>query len=99
MYVGNVAAPTWVSGVDFAINKAGWNTYTWTTPTITNAAVIGGNLGIRIYGKTQTANSLGFIDNINLSVISDVVPEPATVGLFGMATLGLMAFRRWHSRS
>lgn len=100
LYVGNVAAPTWVSGVEFAINKSGWNTYTWTTPAITNSAVIGGRLGVRIYGKTQTAGSSGFIDNINISVIRTAVPvKSKLVVVVGLAGLLAVRCRRYSGSS
>jgi PEP-CTERM motif len=42
------------------------------------------------FGAGQTGNSLVYLDDITVTII----PEPATVGLVGLGSLGLVAFAR-----
>lgn len=53
-------------------------------------ADIGENLGIKIWNNsTDVAGSWIYVDNVTLAV-----PEPATMALFGLGSLALLAFRR-----
>ncbi len=92
---------SYISKVDYdaqAGNDKAWTQYKVTLVATANQMVLGfGGLGNALYNKTAAGNGNGkggLLDNVSLEFVSAPVSAPATVGLFGLAALGLMLRRR-----
>ena len=77
------------------------NAWAWTPESFTGAApsaAFGDNLGVEIQNVTPeglpTSNSDSYTAYGNVVLSSVAVPEPASIALFGLGGLALLAFRR-----
>lgn len=106
--VALLSQPNYVKKVDYdtqSSNDKAWTQYKLTLVASANQMVLGfGGLGDARYttkadptGTNSAANGSGkgaLLDNVSLEFVSAPVSAPATIGLFGLAALGLMLRRR-----
>ncbi|TXH98087.1 MAG: PEP-CTERM sorting domain-containing protein [Rheinheimera sp.] len=80
-----------------ANNKA-WTQYKVTLVASANEMFLGfGGFGDALYNANSATNGNGkgaLLDNVSLNLVASPVSAPATLGLFGLAALGLMLRRR-----
>lgn len=81
-----------------ARNKDAWTQYKVSLVASANEMFLGfGGLGNALYNANSLDNGNGkgaLLDNVSLTQVSSPVSAPATIGLFGLAAVGLMLRRR-----
>jgi len=81
-------------GTGYNVPSPGVNTYTFNLQPANQAAVTGGGVINGLNFQIDPANVSGNYDITYSSLTLSQVPEPATLALFGLGAVGLLAFRR-----
>jgi hypothetical protein len=81
-------------GTGYNVPSPGLNTYTFNLQPANQAAVTGGGVINGLNFQIDPANVSGNYDITYSSLTLSQVPEPATLALFGLGAVGLLAFRR-----
>jgi hypothetical protein len=82
------AAPA--NGLSNVLAADNWVTWTFTWEVAEGSAVIGEVFNFGVYAEVNSGAA--FFDDSNLTFTA--IPEPATIGMLGLGSVALMAFRR-----